>query len=107
MSGRGDKSSFDCAFVVKSKPAKCAKFDAAFCPKSCNMREECEAAMEARAGVLDETDDRCSEGTGKKSKGEGGVEGGSDVAEKAAAGSVGSESKSRLMRRPGSVATAA
>ncbi len=52
---------------------KCAKFGVAFRPKSCNMGEECEAAMEARAGVLDETNDRWSEGTGEKWKGEGGL----------------------------------
>ncbi len=50
-----DKPGFDCPFVVKNKLAKCTKFDAAFCPESCDMREECEAAVEAKAGVPDET----------------------------------------------------
>jgi hypothetical protein len=41
--------------VGENKPAKCTKFDAAFCPESCNMTEECKAAMEAKADMLDET----------------------------------------------------
>ena len=41
--------------MVENKLAKCTKFDTAFFPESYNMREECEAAMEAKAGVLDET----------------------------------------------------
>ena len=50
-----DKPSFDCAFVVKNKPIKCTKFDAEFSSESCKMQKECKVAMEAKAGVLDET----------------------------------------------------
>jgi hypothetical protein len=50
-----DKPSFHCAFMVKNKLVKCTKFDTTFCPKSCNMREECKAAMEAKAGMLDKS----------------------------------------------------
>ncbi len=50
-----DKPGFDCPFVVENNLVKCTKFDAAFCPESCNMREECEVAMEAKAGMLDKS----------------------------------------------------
>ncbi len=50
-----DKPRFDCAFVVEIKLAKCTKFDAAFFPESCNITEECKAAMEAKAYMLDDT----------------------------------------------------
>ncbi len=59
--------------MVENKPAKCTKFDAAFVPECCHMKEECKAEMEARAGMLDKTNDRWLEGTGKKLKEGGGV----------------------------------
>ncbi len=56
-----NKPGLNCAFVDEKKPVKCPEFSMAFCPKSCNMRKEYKAVMEARAGMLDERDDRWSE----------------------------------------------
>ncbi len=95
-----DKPGFDCAFVAKNKPVKCAKFGVMFCCKSCNMREKCKTTLEARAGVLNDTDGRWLQGTGKESKADGGVEGGSNVTEKALAGIVRCESESDKVDAP-------
>ncbi len=57
-------------------------------------------AREARAGVLNKMNDRWLEGTGEELKDEGGVEGGGDVAEKAAAGSLGSKFESDKVNAP-------
>ncbi len=44
--------------MVENNLTKCAKFNTAFCPKSCNMRREREVAMEVRSSMIDDTDDR-------------------------------------------------